>query len=407
MNVIFLTMSNIKTLNCHGIYEDLMREFVQNGHRVYIVAPNEKRYGESTALKEENGCKILRVRTGNLQKTNLIEKGISTLKITGQFKRAIRKYFKGVKFDLVLYSTPPITLVKVVNYIKKRDNAFTFLLLKDIFPQNAVDLGILRTRGLKGIIYKYFRKQEKKLYRISDKIGCMSQANADYVLQHNKQVERGKLTIVPNSIEPQDLTLNPEEKVAMRNKYGLPLDKKVFVYGGNLGRPQGVPFLIDCLRSQANNESAFFFIVGDGTEYGKLEKFIEEDKPENVKLMRSLPREDFDAMLAACDVGMIFLDFRFTIPNYPSRILSYMQAGLPVLACTDINTDIGKDITDNGFGWWCGSDKVQGFGECIEKIIEDSGNLKDYGKNSKEYLMQHFTVNKVYERLIDDVREIV
>ena len=96
-------------------------------------------------------------------------------------------YFADIKFDLILYSTPPITFYKAIEYVKKRDGAKTYLLLKDIFPQNAVDLGMMSKTGLKGLIYKYFRKKEKKLYAISDKIGCMSQANVDYVLKHNHQ----------------------------------------------------------------------------------------------------------------------------------------------------------------------------------------------------------------------------
>ena len=66
--------------------------------------------------------------------------------------KALKKYFPDVRFDLVLYSRTPITLVGVVEYIKKRDHAKTFLLLKDIFPQNAVDLGMLQKDGLRGVL---------------------------------------------------------------------------------------------------------------------------------------------------------------------------------------------------------------------------------------------------------------
>ena len=81
--------------------------------------------------------------------------------------------------------------------------------------------------------------------------------------------------------------------------------------------------------------------------------YFRETNPKNMRLMKRLPKNDFDRMIAACDVGMIFLDHQFTIPNFPSRLLAYMQAGLPVLACTDTNSDIGKVITEGYFGWWC------------------------------------------------------
>jgi len=403
MNILFLTMYNIKSVYSSGIYEDLMREFLNNNHNVYIATPVEKRFREDTNIVEENNCKILKIKTGNLQKTSFIKKGISTFRITSQFKFAIKKYFRNVKFDLIIYSTPPITLDKVVEYVKKRDNAKTFLLLKDIFPQNAVDLGILSKKGLKGIIYKYFRKKEKQLYSLSDKIGCMSQANVDYIVEHNSEVDKSKLTIVPNSIEPKNFFLPTNEKVVMRKKYDIPLDKVVFVYGGNLGKPQDVPFIIKCLKSQIKNEEVFFLIVGDGTEYHLLEEYFEKDKPKNVKVMKRLPKEDFDAMVASCDVGMIFLDHRFTIPNYPSRLLSYMQARIPVLACTDKNTDIGDDIENGGFGWKCESNDVNSFVKSVTVAIQT--DKVDMGQRGRQILIERFNVNVGYKTIMSVVRE--
>ena len=401
MNVLFLTMVNIKSVHSEGIYEDLLREFIKNGHQIFIATPTEKRFGENTQVIKEENCEILRIRTGNLQKTSFIKKGIATLKITPLFKKSIKKYFKNIKFDLILYSTPPITLYGVIKYLKKRDNAKTFLLLKDIFPQNAVDIDILKMSGIKGIIYRYFRKKEKKLYTISDKIGCMSQANVSYIAKHNPEIDKSKLTIVPNSIEPIDVSLTEKEKTQMREKYGIPQDRIIFVYGGNLGKPQGIPFVSDCLRSQANKEKTFFLIVGDGTEYELLENFVNTYKPQNVNLLKRLPREDFDRLLSACDVGMVFLDHRFTIPNYPSRILSYMQAGLPVLACTDPNTDVGNDIISGGFGWQCESKNLEQFDSAIKQCI--NSDLREMGKRASLYLRDNFTVKDGYKKIMNNL----
>lgn len=392
MRLLFITLLGFNTFHDRGIYTDLLREFIKNGHDVYCVSPVERRTGVNTHL-EENGH-LLRLKIGHTQKTNIIEKGISTLLIEPQFKRAIRKYFSNAKFDLILYSTPPITFANVVQYVKKRDGAKAYLMLKDIFPQNAVDLGMMQTTGIKGFIYNFFRKKEKKLYALSDRIGCMSQANVDYVLKNNPEINPDIVEICPNSIEVQDMRLDEHEKLVMRHKYDLPTDKKVFVYGGNLGKPQGISFIIECLRAEKDNKKAFFLIVGDGTEFGKIEAFVNEEKPTNVKLMKSLPKEDYDRMVAACDIGMIFLDHGFTIPNFPSRLLSYMQAGLPVLACTDPNTDIGKIITEGGFGWWCESDNVGSFAETIDVII--NSDCAKMGILGMKYLSDNYSVEETY-----------
>ena len=392
MRLMFLTLLDFDTFSERNIYTDLLREFTKNGHEVYCISPVERRRGVKTHF-EEHGH-LLKLRIGNTQKTNIIEKGISTLLIEPMFKSALKKYFSDIKFDLVLYSTPPITLKSSVEFIKKRDGAKSYLMLKDIFPQNAVDIGMMSKSGVKGLLYKFFRNKEKRLYSLSDYIGCMSAANMDYLLSHNPEITADSVGLCPNSIEPVDMSLSQYEINQMRIHYGIPLNKKVFVYGGNLGKPQGISYIIECLRSQKNNPDVFFLIVGDGTEYDKLSDFVEDEKPLNVKLINRLPKDDYDKMIAACDVGMIFLDHRFTIPNFPSRLLSYMQARLPVFAVTDTNTDIGKIVEDGDFGWWCESNDVTKFSELITEIA--SKDITEYKKNSWEYLCDNFSVSRVY-----------
>lgn len=395
MNILFLTLLDFNFINERNIYTDLLREFIKHDHTIYAITPVERRKQQETRLLSDGKATILKLRIGNTQKTNIIEKGISTLNIEPQFIRGIKKYFADVKFDLILYTTPPITFCRAIEYVKKRDNAKTYLMLKDIFPQNAVDIGMLTKKGWKGILYRYFRNKEKKLYQISDYIGCMSQANVDYILQHNPDVMSDKVEICPNSIEVVDKSIDEKTRTDIRNKYDIPLDKKVFVYGGNLGKPQGIDFLIECLKSQKENRKVFFLIVGDGTEYKKISNYVIEEQPQNVKLMKRLPKEDYDTMVAACDIGMIFLDHRFTIPNFPSRLLSYMQAKIPVLACTDTNTDIGKVIEDGGFGWWCESREISDFDKQIDKILKADINI--VCENEYEYLIQNYSVKRDYE----------
>ncbi len=398
MNVLFLSISAIPHISGHTISLELIHEFIRNGHKVYAVGALERRENRDTYVTVEEECTVLRVKIGNNKKASLIEKGLTTLLLPSRYKKAIKKHFKGVKFDLVLYPTPPVTHMGTAKYIKNRDGAATYLMLKDIFPQNAVDIGMMRKKGLKGIIYKYFRKKEKKLYAISDRIGCMSQANVDYVLKHNPEVDPAKVEICPNAIEVRDMTVSSEERFALREKYGIPQDKKVFVYGGNLGRPQGIPFLMECLSSQKGNPDAYFLIVGDGTEFKKLEAFFAEAAASNMKLLRRLPKEDYDRLVAACDVGLIFLDHRFTIPNFPSRLLAYMQAKLPVLACTDPNTDIGKVITEGGFGWWCESNDVSAFDKAVEAAL--AADLDAAREVEFAYLRDHYAVEIAYNTIV-------
>lgn len=399
MKVLFLTLLDFNSIRDRNIYSDLLREFSKHDHEIYVISPVEKRTGRKTELIKDDYATILKLRIGNIQKTNLIEKGISTVTLESTFIAGIKKYFRDVKFDLIMYSTPPITFQRAVEFVKKRDGAKTYLLLKDIFPQNAVDMGMMSKTGLNATIYRYFRRKEKRLYAISDWIGCMSPANVDYVIKHNSEIDPKIVEVCPNSIEVIDKSVGPETRKQIREKYGIPLDKKVFVYGGNLGKPQGIPFLIECLKSQKKNKDAFFLIVGDGTEYGKLEAYFKEETPCNVRLMKRLPKDDYDTMVGACDVGMIFLDHRFTIPNFPSRLLSYMQAKLPVLACTDPNTDVGKVVVDGGFGWWCESNDAESFSRTVEEAT--AADCSALRTKEFDYLNRYFGVERAYQIIMD------
>ena len=150
------------------------------------------------------------------------------------------------------------------------------------------------------------------------------------------------------------------------------------------------------------NDKVCFLILGAGTEYSKLERFLQEEHPSNVVLHQALPKAEYDQMIACCDVGMIFLDYRFTIPNFPSRLLSYLQVHLPVLAAVDSNTDVGKIIEENGFGNWCESRDPEDFSRCLEHFYDRKEN-KEMGERGRRYLEKSFTSEIGYQIIMKQV----
>ena len=398
MNIIFLTVSRIKEIKSRGIYTDLMRKFRDEGHNVYIVTPYERQFALPTSLSEVDGIHLLGVRTLNIQKTNIIEKGIGTILLETQFNRAIKKYLSHVNFDLILYSTPPITFTDVVRNLKKgTSSAISYLLLKDIFPQNAVDLGMFSKNSL---IYWYFRQKEIGLYKHADYIGCMSPANVEFVLRHNSFLVHERVEIAPNSIELKKDPINIDRE-SIRKKYDLPIDRPIFIYGGNLGKPQGIDFLIQCLNANCQRNDCHFLIVGNGTEYHKLENWFINTKTDNVSLFPRLPKEDYDALVQSCDIGLIFLDHRFQIPNYPSRLLEYK---MPIIDATDINTDIGTIAEKNGYGYCCESKYVESFTACVNKYITTPDTIRKMGERGYQFLLDNYQVDSTYQKIISHIK---
>lgn len=398
MKILFLSLSRFDDVNVRGIYSDLMREFIKRGHEVYIASPTERRLGKPTHLIDSSNCHILKIKTLNIQKTNIIEKGIGTLLLESQFDKAIRKYWSGVNFDLVLYSTPPITFNKVIERVKKRCNCCSYLMLKDIFPQNAVDLCMMKEGCL---LHKMFRRKEERLYQISDRIGCMSPANCEYVIMHNPSLDPGKVELCPNAIEPVEiLKLTTTERNELLGKLGIPTDKTLFIYGGNLGKPQGLDFLLKAIGANERNSKSHIIIVGSGTEYPKIKRWFDENKPANSTLLSALPKSEYDNLIRACHVGLIFLDPRFTIPNFPSRLLSYLENSMPVILATDTNTDMGRIAEREGFGLWAESGNLPSFLDNMSTLSADKSKINALGKRGKNFLLDNYTVEKVANKIL-------
>lgn len=398
MKILFLSLSRFDDVNVRGIYSDLMREFIRRGNEVFIASPTERRFGKPTHLIDSENCHILKIKTLNIQKINIIEKGIGTLLLEYQFDSAIRKYWGNVKFDLVLYATPPITFNRVIERIKRRCGARSYLMLKDIFPQNAVDLGMMKEGGF---LHRMFRKKEERLYQISDRIGCMSPANCEYVIKHNPAVGPAKVELCPNAIEPIEIKpTSDEERSELLGELNIPVDKTIFIYGGNLGKPQGIDFLLEVVTANEKRDNSYIIIVGNGTEYPKIEKWFSENNPKNAKLLSALPKDKYDNLIRAAHVGLIFLDRRFTIPNFPSRLLSYLENSMPVLLATDPNTDMGRIAQENGFGMWSLSGDIDKFMANMDELSSNNDRTTAMGSIGQRYLIENYSIEKTADIII-------
>lgn len=388
MKILFLTMYRIRDISERGIYTDLMREFIRMDHQVYIATPSERRYKESANVIKGDGYSILPVRTLNLQKTNVVEKGIGILILEYQYQHAIKREWGDINFDLVLYSTPPITLNKVIEWQKRRGTK-SYLMLKDIFPQNAVDLGMMKKGGL---VWKMLARKEKRLYKLSDYIGCMSPANCLYLLANNPDISKDKVEECPNSISPKGTDSIISGATANIINFGN--NYPVCLYGGNIGKPQGVDFILQVLDAVIGLP-VNICIVGSGTESLKLHKWLDSHGDvNNVRFFDAVNKESYDQIVANADIGMIFLDNRFTIPNFPSRLLSYLEFKKPVILATDKNTDIGHIAEQNKFGLWCESGDLESFLKNI-KILSKNVELRNkMGENGYRFLLNNYTASR-------------
>ena len=247
----------------------------------------------------------------------------------------------------------------------------------------------------------FFTKKEKKLYLLSDRIGCMSPANVDYMKKNHPFIEN-KLELCPNAIEVRANRIDYNKK-EIRREYSIPEECILFIYGGNLGKPQGLGFLLEIIESQKENKDVFFLIIGSGTECNKISIWFSTNKPSNALLLKALEVDEYEKLVYASDVGLIFLDPRFTIPNYPSRLLGYLKYKKPILAGTDKNTDVGRIAEQNEYGFSCLNGDIDSVNTIIKFIVSNRDLLEKYGQNGYQFLLDNYTVDKVYKSIIKRV----
>ena len=294
-----------------------------------------------------------------------------------------KKYFSKHRFDLVVTPTPPITFVDIVAWLKKKYPLQSYLILRDIFPQNARDLEMMKN----ALLFSYFRRQEKKLYRYSDYIGCMSQGNIDYVIKHNPEVNPKKLSLLPNWQKVYPLA---EKNEKVKAKYGL-AGKYIAIFGGNIGEPQKIENIVALANEYRNNNSIVFLIIGSGTRKKYLEQLVIDYGLNNIIIKDQLPRADYQELVCNADVGLISLNEKFTIPNIPSKTLSYFNAKVPILAAIDANTDYGKILELSGSGLWSVTGDIKKYKDNFDRLYNEPVLRTQMGENGYAYLVRHLT----------------
>lgn len=396
MKVVLLALSFPKMEKVKYLYFGLVTEFHENGHEITVVAPAYDK--NITGVQIEEGIKVLRVKTMPLFGVGLIKKGLANILLPYQYKRSIKKHKLGTDYDLIITPTPPISLHSVVAWLKKRSKAKTYLVLRDIFPQNAVDLGLMKSRGL---FHYFFRRKERKLYAVSDFIGCMSQGNISFVKKQNPKVNKKKLHLLPNWADVVPLATD-KEIFELRKKEGLE-NKFVIIFGGNIGLPQKLENIVNLAEACLAHEEFIFLIMGNGSERQSLEKLVASKSLRNLQLRDGLPQSEYMKWVQMADVGLISLSEKFTIPNIPSKALSYYNTKTPILASIDMNTDFGKILEDLNTGLWAEAGNTRDLKEKLMILYHDEKLRMEMGENGYNYMKEYLSSYRAYTTVVEQI----
>ena len=390
MNILFLFISYPEKLNASSLTKDLSDEFTSRGDGAYVVTIREDRNNLPTELSVENNTNVLRVKTRNMfGKINKIEKFISMMTIHKSIAKEVVRIWPDVDFDIIVGTSPYMFQKSLIHPLKKYYNCKTFLILWDMFPQNAKDLGFIKNKYL----FKYLKYKERCNLELFDYIGCQSIGNLKYMKEKYKFLDMDLLHIFPQwSVVNNEIIAN---KISIRNKYGFSQYDFLLVFGGNMGVPQNLTKIIDVARKMQYQKNIKFIFIGNGTEREKLERKVRRDNTKNVIFIHKMDRREYQNLLSSCDVGIISLDPRFTFPNFPSKILDYLKYGVPILASLDSHA-----LDDAGYlieykiqaGLASDANHIEEFEENLLNMYENSNICKEFSQNGKRYFRENFDV---------------
>jgi len=382
-----------------NMYTLLVRELASLNHEVRVIAPT---FDGSTHESLEGGIPVLRVKSGPIFNTNLILKGINTLRLSAAYRKAMIRFWPNWAMDWVITSTPPITLTPFIQEFKKRYKAKLYLILRDIFPQNAKDLNIIRDP----LLFAYFRRKEKHLYKISDIVGCMSPGNMKFLRKQDPDIfKKNKLTYFPNWVQPTPKENYQQPKISFRKRFNIE-GKFIALFGGNFGKPQQIEFILDLAQRVNYLPDVVFCLIGDGTEKERIREMINSRMLNNVSLFDRLPHDEYQALIHEADLGLVNLSEKFTIPNIPSRTIGYWDAALPVLAATDRHTDLNKNfLKKHNAGLWAQTGHLEDYYKQFMKLYKDPDLRRTMGENGRKAIETDFSVRTSAHRLLDQLRQ--
>ena len=363
------------------LIHDLAFEFLRAGHEPVVVAPDEEA-ASACREYEEDGIRVLRIRTGRIKGASRVLRAFNELQLSQTLWRRGEAFFRENPAELILYYAPTIFFGPLVKRLKKAWGCPAYLVLRDIFPQWAVDAGILS----KGSVYRFFKWWETLNYDAADIIGVQSPANLDYFARHYGP--RGYRLDVLYNWTP--LREEPHPVTHVRCQLGLD-GKVVFFYGGNIGVAQDMDNVLRLADHLTDEPKAYFLLVGEGSEVERLRKEIATRGLANIVIKPAVDHQRYLAMLSEFDVGLISLDRNLRTQNFPGKMLGYMYHAKPILASINPGNDLKTILEENEAGLAFINGEDEALAEGARRLIQDPSLRHRLGQNARMLLEKTFS----------------
>lgn len=300
------------------------------------------------------------------------------------------------KGEKVLIVTNPAPLVLLIAILKKIKNIELIILVHDVFPENTIPAGILKSDSL---IYKFIKRIFDKAYSSADKLIVLGR-DMQQVIENKirKCTKISKVYIIENWGDINEIYPLPKEKVF---DGASPLNSKiVFQYAGNMGRVQGLLELLEIIGN-VNNEKLAFYFVGEGAVKKTMVDYVQTHQLKNVYFDGSYSREDQLSVLNKADVAFVSLAEGMFGLGVPSKAYNILASGKPILYIGEENSEIDLLVKEKGIGYsfrhYEKEELIRFFNDFDEKIAEDlEQKKKNARKTAEENFSEEIILNKFY-----------
>lgn len=377
---------------------ELAEELVARGHDVTVITTwpeynldqreQQKHFNE---LEIEGSIKVVRVKTLPHHNVNYIVRALSQLLMPVQFLLKLRRH--QVQADAVVVYSPPLPLAFVGSWLRRK-GVRNLLNVQDLFPQNAIDLGILRSK----MQIRFFRALERFAYRTADIVTVHSEGNQKMLLEQNPTIS-SKLRILHNWVDV-DHHAASETGVDYRKQWDIK-QKYVAVFAGVMGPSQYLELILGVAERMQEQADLLFLLVGDGKEKERLQQIANDKNLNNVRFEGFISRDTYPDLLNACNIGLVCLSPQNQTPVVPGKILGHMAAGLPVVAFLHTASDGHALITAAQCGVSANSGDLSACVNAMKSMIEDTLACNNMGQAGKRYAIEHFSKQACVSQLID------
>ena len=378
------------------LMQELAEGLKKRGHNVWVVTSYPKHYLPKEfqervfdEFHEENGVKIIRVKILPLRKVNFIIRVISQLLLPFLFFRKIKEYVNAL--DAAIVYSPPLPLALIGGMVKRKYGAKFILNLQDIFPQNAIDLGVLKGWKHKPAIW-VFERIERKVYKTADRITFHSEGGRRFLIE-KKGVPEEKIVTIHNWVDIalyQNLTKN----ISFRKQWGLE-NKFLILFAGIIGPAQGMEFIADVAQKISDMKDIIFLLVGDGMEKEKIEKLIKKYDLKNMIIKPFVSKEEYPYLIKDADVGLVCLSSNNKTSFVPGKFLGYMAAAKPVLAFLNKESDGFALIEKAKCGYATTSEDVNLATKLVKQVYVQRDKLKEIGENGFKYANENLALDVI------------